>query len=101
MEFQTISVREFNEYRKRPETWVIDLRSKEEFEEVHVEGARNIPYENLEMYQKYLPKDKLYILYCDRGSSSLMAARELSREGYRTVTVVGGIQAVLQNVQKY
>ena len=101
MEFQTISVREFNEYRKRPETWVIDLRSKEEFEEVHVEGARNIPYENLEMYQKYLPKDKLYILYCDIGSSSLMAARELSKEGYRTVTVVGGIQAVLQNVQKH
>ena len=101
MEFQTISVREFNEYRKRPETWGIDLRSKEEFEEVHVEGARNIPYENLEMYQKYLPKDKLYILYCDRGSSSLMAARELSKEGYRTVTVVGGIQAVLQNVQKH
>ncbi len=101
MEFQTISVREFNEYRKRPETWVIDLRSKEEFEEIHVEGARNIPYENLGMYQKYLPKDKLYILYCDRGSSSLMAARELSREGYQTVTVVGGIQAVLQNVQKH
>lgn len=66
-----------------------------------MEGARNIPYENLEMYQKYLPKDKLYILYCDRGSSSLMAARELSKEGYRTVTVVGGIQAVLQNVQKH
>ena len=45
MEFQTISVREFNQYRKRPDAWVIDLRSKEEFEEVHVEGARNIPYE--------------------------------------------------------
>ena len=98
MEFQTISVREFNQYRKRPDAWVIDLRSKEEFEEVHVEGARNIPYENLEVYQKYLPKDKLFILYCDRGSSRLMAARELSRKGYRTVTVVGGIQAVLQNL---
>jgi len=101
MEFQTIGVREFNEYRKRPDAWVIDLRSKEEFEDVHVEGARNIPYENLDVYQKYLPKDKFYILYCDRGSSSLMAARELSRKGFRTVTLVGGIQAVLQNVQKH
>ena len=101
MEFQTISVRQFSEYRKRPDTWIIDLRSKEEFEEVHVEGARNIPFENLKMYQKYLPKDKMYILYCDRGSSSLMAARELSKEGYRTVTEVGGIQSVLQNIQKY
>ena len=98
MEFQTISIREFNEYRKRPYTWVIDLRNKEEFEEVHVEGARNIPYENLKMYQKYLPKDKIYVLYCDRGSSSLMAAKEMSKEGYQTVTVVGGIQSILQNI---
>ncbi len=98
MEFQTISIREFNTYRKRPDTWVIDLRSKEEFEEVHVEGARNIPYEKLEVYKKYLPRDKMYILYCDRGASSLMAAKVLSREGYRTATVVGGIQSVLQNI---
>ncbi len=96
MEFQTIGIREFNEYRKRPDAWVIDLRSKEEFEDVHVEGARNIPYEELEMFRKYLPKDKLYLLYCDRGSSSLMAAKELSREGYRTATLVGGINTVLQ-----
>ena len=98
MEFQTISIREFNEYRKRPDAWVIDLRSKEEFQEVHVEGARNIPYEDLKMFRKYLPKDKLYILYCDRGASSLMAAKELSRDGYRAVTLVGGIRAALQGV---
>lgn len=98
MEFQTISIREFEEYRKRPDAWVIDLRSAKEYEELHVEGARNIPYEDLPMYKKYLPKDKLYVLYCDRGSSSLMAAKELSREGYRTVTVVGGIQAIHQNI---
>ena len=98
MEFQAIGIREFNTYRKRPDAWVIDLRSREEFEEVHVEGARNIPYENLKMYQKYLPKDKIYVLYCDRGSSSLMAAKEMSKEGYQTVTVVGGIQSILQNI---
>lgn len=98
MEFQTISIKEFEEYRKRPDTWVIDLRTPEEFKEMHVEGARNIPYAQLEMYKKYLPDDKTYILYCDRGSSSLKAARELSREGYKTVTVVGGIQAIFQNI---
>lgn len=98
MEFQTISIREFEEYRKRPDAWVIDLRNAKEYEELHVEGARNIPYEDLPMYKKYLPKDKLYVLYCDRGSSSLMAAKELSKEGYRTVTVVGGIQSIQQNI---
>ena len=96
MEFQTVGIREFNEYRKDPDTWVIDLRSKEEYEEVHVEGARNIPYEELGMFRKYLPKDKFYLLYCDRGSSSLMAAKESSRDGYRTATLVGGIQVALR-----
>lgn len=98
MEFHTISIKEFEEYRKRPDTWVIDLRSKNEYEELHVEGARNIPFEELNMYKKHLPKEKLYVLYCDRGASSLMAARELSREGYSTVSVVGGIQALRQNI---
>ncbi len=97
MEFQAIGIREFNLYRKRPDAWVIDLRSREEFEEVHVEGARNIPYEDLEVFQEYLPKDKLYLFYCDRGSSSLMAAKDLSRKGYQTMSLVGGIQAALQN----
>lgn len=95
MEFQTIGIKEFEEYRRRPDTWVIDLRRPEEFEEIHVEGARNIPYDQLEMYTQYLPRDKTYVLYCDRGASSLKAARELSRKGYHTVTVVGGIQAIL------
>lgn len=98
MEFQTISIKEFEKYRQKPDVWVIDLRNIEEYEEMHVGGARNIPYDKLEMYKKYLPKDKTYILYCDRGGTSLKAARELSREGYHTMTVVGGFQAILQNI---
>lgn len=98
MEFQTISIKEFEKYRQKPDVWVIDLRTIEEYEEMHVGGARNIPYDNLEMYKKYLPKDKTYILYCDRGGTSLKVARELSREGYQAMTVVGGFQAILQNV---
>ena len=98
MEFQAIGIREFNRYRKHLDAWVIDLRGREEFEKVHVEGARNIPYEDLEMFSKYLPKEKLYLFYCDRGSSSLLAAKDLSRQGYRTMSLVGGIQSALPNM---
>ncbi|MEG0962331.1 MAG: rhodanese-like domain-containing protein [Lachnospiraceae bacterium] len=98
MEFQTISVREFEEYRKEQDTLVIDLRSKEEYEKMHVEGARNIPFDDFNQYKKELSKEKRYILYCDRGSASLMTARELGKEGYRTATVVGGMQALMQNI---
>ena len=43
MEFQTISIKEFEKYRQKPDVWVIDLRTTEEYEEMHVGGARNIP----------------------------------------------------------
>ena len=33
------------------------------------------------------------ILYCDRGGLSMQAARELQEQGYRAISVVGGIQA--------
>lgn len=93
MRFQTIGVKEIESYLNRPNTSLIDLRTKEEYELYHLEGAKNIPYDDLEEYKPYLSKQDTYILYCERGGSSLMAAKELSREGYRVCTVVGGIRA--------
>lgn len=34
------------------------------------------------------------ILYCDYGSTSLLAARKLGKAGYEVYTVVGGIEAM-------
>ncbi len=93
MGFQTIGVKDIERYLERPNTGLIDLRSREEYDVCHLEGARNIPYEDLEEYKDSLSKDTAYILYCERGGSSLMAAKELSREGFQVYTVVGGIRA--------
>ena len=93
MNFQTIGIREVEHYLQKPDTSLIDLRTKEEYNLYHLEGAWNIPYDDLERYKNKLSKDSTYILYCERGSSSLRAARELSAEGYRVYTVVGGIRA--------
>lgn len=41
-----------------------------------------------------LPKNRPLVLYCDYGSTSLLAARKLGREGYEVYTVVGGIEAM-------
>lgn len=93
MEFQAISVKELETYLSRPNTRLLDLRTKEEYELYHLEGAENIPYEELEKYKGRLSLDITYILYCERGGSSLKAAKELGREGYRAYTVIGGIRA--------
>ena len=40
---------------------------------IHVEGARNIPYEELGMFRKYLPKDK-FLPVVTKGWEALVAS---------------------------
>lgn len=93
MEFQAISMKEIEKYMCQPNTWLIDLRTKEEYDRCHIEGARCIPYDDLEKYKKYIPKNNAYILYCERGVTSLLAAKELSKEGFKVYTAIGGLKA--------
>lgn len=90
MKFQTFSAKELDSYRGNPYAVVIDVRTADEYEKMHFDGAINIPYEEL-IQKTNLPRDKNLILYCERGSMSLMAAKILSQKGYRVKTMVGGI----------
>ena len=76
---------------------IIDLRRKEEYEESHILSAVNIPYEEWEEQFPNLDYKKQYILYCERGGSSLLAAKELLKNGYRILSVIGGFQAYRGN----
>ena len=50
----------------------------------------------------YLLRRKTLILYCERGSTSMKAARELAEAGYRVWTLVGGIQSYKgRNLEHY
>ena len=40
-----------------------------------------------------LPKNKVIIVYCEHGSSSMMAARILADKGYNVLNAVGGIRS--------
>lgn len=46
---------------------VIDVRSKEEFEQGHVEGSINVPLEEFEDYIKTLDKDTNVTIVCRSG----------------------------------
>lgn len=101
MEFETISPREVDAYLFRKEYVVIDIREPKEYRKRHLKGAVCIPYERLEEGVALLKRQEL-ILYCERGSTSLMAARDLSEKGYRVKSMVGGIQAYTgRNVESY
>ena len=101
MEFETISPREIDSYLFRDGYAVIDLREPREFRRLHLKGAVCIPYDRLEEQAPFLKKQTL-ILYCERGGTSLMAARMLSEKGYRVKTMIGGIQAYKgRNLESY
>lgn len=87
----TISAGELDFYIGRQDAIIIDLRDAEEYDKSHLKTAVNIPYEEIEKCRTF-PKEKLLILYCSRGSSSLFAARELMKMGYKVKSVVGGIR---------
>lgn len=91
LSIDTISAEELDAYAGRQDAVIIDLRDAEEYERSHLKSAVNIPYEEIQRCRRF-SKDKLLVLYCSRGSSSLFAARELMKMGYRVKSVVGGIR---------
>ena len=86
MDFEMIAANELDRYIRDKNAFIIDLRTP------HIQGAVNIPYESLENCQS-LPRNMTLVLYCERGSVSMFAAKELAAKGYRVKTVIGGIHA--------
>ena len=74
---------------------VVDVRSADDFEECHVEGAISFPYRqiNAETVTR-LPKDKLIVVYCwgPGCNASTKAALRLSSIGYRVKEMIGGLE---------
>lgn len=93
-EKKDITRMEFNKYNKDG-TIIIDVRSKQEYEEGHIDGAINISEYDIKKKAKELLKDKneKIILYCSTGYRSKRAQKQLERIGYTNVyNVFGGIE---------
>lgn len=94
MAFSIIHPREIDGILKRQRAMVIDVREPDSYRKMHYPQAKNLPYDTIEQWMWQLPKKQALILYCDYGSTSLMAARKLGREGYEVYTVIGGMDAM-------
>lgn len=87
-----ISADEVEKYREKNGVIFVDVREKEEYEAGHIEGAMNIPFEELENESKRLQPYSFIILYCHRGNQSLQGVRLLSDMGYRVASLGGGYE---------
>lgn len=69
---------------------LLDVRSQEEFDARHLEGATLIPVDQLEGRIAEVPRDHPVVVYCQSGGRSASAARMLAAAGYQ-VHDLGGI----------
>ena len=89
---QAISVRQLDEILDRGfDGMLVDVRNQPSYRHAHIRGAVYIPYETFERGDGGLPKDKTLIFYCARGGQSMKVCARLSRQGFQTVNLVGGI----------
>lgn len=90
--FQTISARQLEAYMEDSRRFtLLDVRDAGAFDAGHLDGAVNIPLEELEMRMAEISRDRPVIVYCGYGSRSMQAARLLDQMGYRAASVVGGL----------
>ncbi len=73
---------------------LLDVRTQDEFNEAHIDGAVLVPYDAIDQYLDKLPesKDTTIIVYCRSGRRSAIAADTLLGMGYTQVFDLGGIQ---------
>ena len=79
---------------------IIDVRSKQEYNEGHLQGAINIPeYEITRRVQNEIPKkNQLIVIYCEYGTRSRNTYIRMRQMGYTNVySLYGGLES-LQNI---
>ena len=90
----------FSELSKDSNTQILDVRTKQEFENGHIKNALLADWNNQMEFTsrtKHLDKTKPVLIYCLSGGRSGAAALMLRNKGFQVTELTGGINAWRQN----
>jgi rhodanese-related sulfurtransferase len=74
---------------------IFDVRKKSEFLSEHIQGAINIPLNEITNHLSDFPKDDYFILHCAGGYRSMIAASILKQQGFENFSdVLGGFNEI-------
>ncbi len=89
--FPSIDVKTYqDEYYKKNNHVLIDVRNPQEFQSGHIPGAKNVPLNKLSKQMKKVPKNRPVIVVCQSGNRSRSACNLLVNAGYDNVTNLNG-----------
>ncbi|HZJ88838.1 MAG TPA: rhodanese-like domain-containing protein [Sphaerochaeta sp.] len=93
--YERISATEAKALMDEQTVIIVDVRSDLEYRGGHIQGAINLPVEEIGSSMPDLLPDQeaLILLYCRSGSRSGQAARKLVELGYTNIYDFGGISA--------
>jgi rhodanese-related sulfurtransferase len=87
-----ITVQQGKEMIDSGEVFILDVRTREEYNESHIMGSILIPVQELDIRFKELPQDKKILVYCRSGSRSVTASEILVKNGFTQIyNMQGGI----------
>lgn len=93
---RSLTVSEFEDLITDPNIQILDVRTKEEFAEGHIQSATNIDcnHDNFgEIAQLSLDKTRPVAIYCRRGTRSKRASCILCKKGFRVYELQKGLTA--------
>ncbi len=92
---ESVTVKELQEIlkEKNPKNKFIDVRTKQEFKQGHIDGFINIPLSDLSDTLTRVPKNKTIYLICASGARSASAQRLLQKHDRKAVNIRGGMMA--------
>lgn len=68
---------------------LIDVRTQEEYNKKHLDGAINVPVYDIESINNVVTnKNEVILLYCKSGERSTIAKETLMQNGYRNVYTI-------------
>ena len=93
MSLDFISSKEVLKYIQQGDSVVIDIRDRNSYREGHIPGALSMPRDEFDDNAPVLSEYRTIILCCERGATSLLLGRRLSRKGLRVLSIGGGMEA--------
>lgn len=87
---------EIEYYKINKNNLIIDVRNSRDYDEYHVDKSINISkLKLLSKPEKYLNKNKIVYLICDKGEVSMYCSKVLNALGYKCLSIKGGIESII------